>query len=51
MFILFLFGAVRSHTALFASEPEIVNKTTRVHKVIHSLVRPFNHTRVCLEVD
>ncbi len=26
----FLFGAVRFHTALFSSEPEIVNKTTRV---------------------
>ncbi len=25
-----LFGAVCFHTALFASEPEIVNKTTRV---------------------
>ncbi len=25
-----LFGALRFHTALFASEPEIVNKTTRV---------------------
>ncbi len=29
-FCLFFFGAVRFHTALFASEPEIVNKTTRV---------------------
>ncbi len=29
LFILFL-GVVRFHTALFASEPEIVNKTTRV---------------------
>ncbi len=32
MLIFFLFGAVRFHTALFASEPEIVNKTTRVLK-------------------
>ncbi len=42
---------VRFHTALFASEPEFVNKTTRVLKVIHSLVHPFNRTRVCLEAD
>ncbi len=48
---LFLFGAVRFHTALFASEPEIINKTTRVLKVIHSLVHPFNRTRVRLEAD
>ncbi len=39
---------VRFHTALFASEPEIVNTTTRVLKVIHSLVHPFNCTRVHL---
>ncbi len=25
-----MFGGVRFHTALFASEPDIVNKTTRV---------------------
>ncbi len=25
----FLFAAVRFHTALFSSEPEIVNRTTR----------------------
>ncbi len=30
MFFFFFFGAVRFHTAIFASEPEIVNKTTRV---------------------
>ncbi len=30
MFFFFLFGAVRFHTAIFSSEPEIVNKTTRV---------------------
>ncbi len=42
---------VHFHTALFASEPEIVNKTTRVLKVIHSLVHPFSRTRVCLEAD
>ncbi len=47
----FWFGAVRFHTALFASEPETVNKTTRVLKVIHSLVYPFNRTRVSLEAD
>ncbi len=29
-FFICLFGAVRFHTALFASKPEIVNKTTRV---------------------
>ncbi len=29
-FFFFFFGAVRFHTALFASEPEIVNKTTHV---------------------
>ncbi len=39
------------HTALIASEPEIVNKTTRVLKVIHSLVHPLNRTRVGLEAD
>ncbi len=42
----FLFGAVRFHSALFASEPEIVNKTTRVlrssiHWFIHSTVLEF----------
>ncbi len=46
---LFWFGVV--HTALFASEPETVNKTTHVLKVIHSLVHPFNRTRVNLEAD
>ncbi len=51
MLIFVLFGAVRFHTALFASEPETVNKTTRVLKVIHSLVHPFNRTRVRLEAD
>ncbi len=30
MFLFFLFGTVRFHTARFSSEPEIVNKTTRV---------------------
>ncbi len=50
-FLFFLFGAVHFHTALFAREPETVNKTTRVLKVIHSLVHPFNHTRVRLEAD
>ncbi len=45
----FFVGAVRFHTALFASNPETVNKTTRVLKVIHSLVHPFNCTRVRLE--
>ncbi len=30
MLIFFLFGVVRFHTALSASEPEIVNKTTCV---------------------
>ncbi len=49
--LIFLFGAVRFHTALFASEPETVNKTTRVLKVIHSLVHPFNRLRVRLEAD
>ncbi len=28
-----------------------VNRTTRVLKVIHSLVHPFSRTRVCLEAD
>ncbi len=42
-----MFGAVCFHTVLFAS----VNKTTRVLKVIHSLVHPFNCTRVRLEPD
>ncbi len=51
MLIFFLLGAVRFHTALFASEPEIVNKTTHVLNVIHSLVHPFNRTRVRLEVQ
>ncbi len=46
-----LFGVVCFHTALFASEPETVNKTTRVLRVIHSLVHPFNRTRVNLEDD
>ncbi len=32
MLIFFLFGAVHFHSALFTSEPEIVNKTTRVLK-------------------
>ncbi len=45
------YGAVRLHTALFASEPETVNKTTHALKVIHSLVHPFNRTRVRLEPD
>ncbi len=45
------FGVVHFHTALFASEPEIVNKMTRVLKVIHSLVHPFSRIRVCLEAD
>ncbi len=49
--LIFLFGAFRFHTALFASEPETVNKTTRVLKVIHSLVHPFNRLRVHLEAD
>ncbi len=49
-FILF-FGAVRFHTALFASEPETVNKTTHMLKLIHSLVHPFNRTKVRLEAD
>ncbi len=39
------------HTALIASEPEIVNKTTRVLKVIHSLVHPLNRTWVGLDAD
>ncbi len=30
VFIFIYIGAVRFHIALFASEPEIVNKTTRV---------------------
>ncbi len=34
-----LFGAVRFHTALNASESEIVNKTTHVLKFIRSLHR------------
>ncbi len=38
MLIFFLLGAVRFHTALFASEPEIVNKTTHVLNVIHSFI-------------
>ncbi len=42
-------GVVRLHTVLFVSEPETVNKTTCVFKVIHTLVHPFNHTRVSLE--
>ncbi len=46
-----MFGAVCFHTVLFASEPKTVNKTTRVLKVIHSLVHPFNRTRVRLEPD
>ncbi len=32
-------------------QPEIVNKTTHVLKVIHSFVHSFNRTRVCLEAD
>ncbi len=49
LFILFL-GVVRFHTALFASEPEIVNKTTRVlrssiHWFIHSTVPEFVWSR------
>ncbi len=45
-FFLFFFGAVRVHTALFASEPAIVNKTTHVlrlsiHWFIHSTVPEF----------
>ncbi len=51
MLIFFLFGEIRFHTALFASEPETVNKTTRVFKVIHSLIHPFNRTRVHVEAD
>ncbi len=51
MLIFFFFGAVRFHTALFASEPETVNKTTHVLKVIHSLVHPFSCTRVGLDAD
>ncbi len=43
-----LFGAVRYHTALFASESETVNETTHVLMVIHLLVYPFNRTRVYL---
>ncbi len=44
--IFVLFGAVGFHTALFASEPEIVNKTTFVlrsfiHWFIHSTVPEF----------
>ncbi len=35
------FGVVRFYTALFASEPEIVNKITCA-KDIYSLVHPFN---------
>ncbi len=42
------FFEVRFHTALFACEPEIVNKPTCA-KVIHSLGHPFNCTRVHLE--
>ncbi len=39
------------HTTIFASEPETVNTTTRVLNAIHSLVHPFNRTRVRLEAD
>ncbi len=46
-----MFGAVCFHTALFASEPETVIKTTCVLEVIHSLVHPINCTRVRLEAD
>ncbi len=42
MLIFFFFGAVCFHTALFASEPETVNKTTRVLKVIHSTIPEFH---------
>ncbi len=48
---LFVFGVVRFHPALFASEPETVNKISRVLKVLHSLVYSFNHTRTNLEAD
>ncbi len=50
-FYFFWFGAVRLHAVLFVSEPETVNKTTCVFKVTHTLVHPFNRTRVSLEVD
>ncbi len=43
---LFWFVVVRLHTVLFVSEPETVNKTTCVFKVTHTLVHPFNRTRV-----
>ncbi len=45
------FCAICFHTALFASEQETVNKTICVLEVIHSLVHPFNHTRVSLEAE
>ncbi len=46
LLIFFFFGAVCFYNALFASEPEIVNKTTRVlrssiHWFIHSTVPEF----------
>ncbi len=54
MLIFFIVGAVCFHTALFASEPEIVKnkqKKNTCTKVIHSLVHPFNRTRVRLVAD
>ncbi len=48
--LIFLFSMVHFHTAIFASEPKIVNDATCA-KVIHSLVHPFNRTRVHLDPD
>ncbi len=42
--LIFLFGVVHFHTALFTSEPEFVNKTTL--KVLRSFIHWFTHSTV-----